>query len=120
MPRRQRRRPAFALLGLGGAVLAAIAGVALSPRHAYADTLQSALVLAYTTNPQLNSQRAIVRQTDEGVPQALSGYRPKVAVTGNLGEQYLSTTGKVSPAVPQWFTFSGNNTPHGAGVTATQ
>ena len=56
----------------------------------------------------------------DGVPQALSGYRPTVVLSGNLGEQYLSSTTKLSPSVPQWFTFSGNNTPHGAGVTATQ
>jgi outer membrane protein len=117
MPKTRGSRP---LLGLGIAVLAVIAGAGQWPRQARADTLESSLVLAYTTNPQLNSQRAIVRQTDEGVPQALSGYRPKVVLSGTLGEQYLSSTTKLAPSVPQWFTFSGNNTPHGAGVTATQ
>ena len=38
-----------------------------------ADTLNGALINAYQNNPQLNSQRAVVRQTDEAVPQALSG-----------------------------------------------
>ena len=38
---------------------------------------------AYQNNPSLNSQRAATRATDEGVPQALSGYRPKVTVTGD-------------------------------------
>ena len=90
MPKRHGRRPAFALLGPGVAVLAAIAGAGLAPGTARADTLDSSLVLAYTTNPQLNSQRAIVRQTDEGVPQALSGYRPKVAVTGTSYGGYSS------------------------------
>src|ERR1700687_4170510 len=120
MPKRHGRRPAVALLGPGFSVLAAIAVVGLAPGTARADTLDSSLVLAYTTNPQLNSQRAIVRQTDEGVPQALSGYRPKVAVTGTLGEQYLSSTSKLAPNQAQWFTFSGNNTPHGAGGTGTK
>ena len=41
---------------------------------ARADTLNGALINAYQNNPQLNSQRAVVRQTDESVPQALSGY----------------------------------------------
>src|SRR5712675_1963229 len=44
-----------------------------------ADTIEAALVRAYQNNPQLNAQRASVRATDESVPQALSGYRPKVA-----------------------------------------
>ena len=52
-----------------------------------AETLESALVEAYQGNPQLNAQRALVRATDENVPQALSGYRPKVAVTATLGEE---------------------------------
>ncbi len=46
---------------------------------------------AYQNNPQLNAQRATVRFTDENVPQALSGYRPKVAVTASAGYQYTDT-----------------------------
>jgi len=44
--------------------------------------IEAALVRAYQTNPTLNAQRAQVRSADESVPQALSGYRPTVAVTG--------------------------------------
>ncbi|HYC16535.1 MAG TPA: channel protein TolC, partial [Pseudolabrys sp.] len=60
----------------------AIVGVAFAfaPPFACADTLEGALVLAYQNNPSLNAQRASVRATDEGVPQALSGYRPKVTI----------------------------------------
>src|SRR3979490_589212 len=61
------------------------------PVPALADTIEAALVRAYQNNPQLNSQRAIVRSTDENVPQALSGYRPKVAVTASAGYQYTDT-----------------------------
>ncbi|MEA2979872.1 MAG: outer membrane protein, partial [Alphaproteobacteria bacterium] len=43
-------------------------------KPALADTLESALAYAYANNPQLNSQRAVVRATDEGVPTALAGY----------------------------------------------
>ena len=49
---------------------------------ARADTINQALIKAYENNPQLNSQRAVVRATDEGVPQALSGYRPTITATG--------------------------------------
>src|SRR4051812_16580151 len=77
--------------GMGAAV--AIAGgvlfctQALFCRQASADTLEQALAYAYVNNPQLNSQRAVVRATDEGVPTALAGYRPKVSVTANAGTQ---------------------------------
>ena len=60
-------------------------------RLAVADTLEWALVQAYQNNPSLNAQRASLRATDENVPQALSGYRPKLSVTGNGGYNYSST-----------------------------
>ncbi|MGA8957207.1 MAG: TolC family protein, partial [Pseudolabrys sp.] len=63
---------------------------------AHADTLEGALVQAYQNNPSLNSQRASVRATDENVPQALSGYRPKVSVNGSIGQQYFDTTTRSS------------------------
>lgn len=56
-----------------------------------ADTIEAALVRAYQNNPQLNAQRAQVRSTDENVPQALSGYRPKVNLTASAGFQYTDT-----------------------------
>ena len=54
--------------------LALMAACALAVAFALpvrADTLEQALALAYQNNPQLNSQRAVVRATDENVPQAL-------------------------------------------------
>src|SRR5215467_6741141 len=62
--------------------------VQIGPLPALADTIEAALVRAYQNNPQLNAQRAQVRSTDENVPQALSGYRPKVSLTASLGYQY--------------------------------
>jgi outer membrane protein len=91
---------------------------------ANADTLEEALGYAYQNNPQLNAQRALVRATDENVSQAVSGYRPRVSATINGGYQSLSTTTRLLPAplnAPAiYFTQSGTNTPHGAGLTATQ
>jgi TolC family type I secretion outer membrane protein len=52
---------------------------------ASAQTLTEALAYAYTNNPQLLAQRASLRATDEGVPQALSGWRPTVTFTGQGG-----------------------------------
>jgi outer membrane protein len=56
---------------------------------AFADTMEGALALAYRNNPQINAQRAATRATDEGVGVALSGYRPQVSATAQIGEQYL-------------------------------
>src|SRR4030081_926877 len=71
-----------------GAAAAALLLAYMGPLPALADTIDAALVRAYQNNPQLNAQRASVRSTDENVPQALSGYRPKVAVTASAGTQY--------------------------------
>ena len=62
-----------------------MAAVGLAGRPAAADTLEWALVQAYQNNPSLNAQRAALRATDENVPQALSGYRPKLSITANGG-----------------------------------
>jgi outer membrane protein len=104
------------------AVIIAAAWMAV-PRHAVAETLETALSHAYQNNPQLNAQRAIVRSTDEGVPQALSGYRPRLSATADIGPQYTETLTKgASPATGQtvYNRQSSTVTPHGVGVTGTQ
>jgi outer membrane protein len=60
---------------------------------ARAMTLQEALAAAYNNNPTLLAQRARLRESDEGVPQALSGWRPTVQFTGSAGVQRNETTG---------------------------
>ena len=80
-----------------------------------ADTLEAALAQAYQNNPQLNSQRALVRATDEGVPQALSGYRPKISATASLGSQYWDTTSKTSTTSPSYIYQTGTMTPSSYG-----
>src|ERR1700753_3891611 len=92
------------------------------PLPALADTIEAALVRAYQNNPQLNAQRASVRSTDENVPQALSGYRPKVAVTASAGYQYTdvnSTVGGSATDLVRTETH-GTNPPRSAGLTITQ
>src|SRR4029077_789034 len=100
----------------------ACAGVPPMLLPAHADTLDGALVLAYQNNPTLNAQRASVRATDEGVPQALSGYRPRVTFNGTVGSQYTdSTTRSQTLGLGNTYTqLSGNMTPSSLGVTATQ
>jgi outer membrane protein len=92
----------------------------IAPITASADTLEGALVQAYQNNPSLNSQRALVRATDENVPQALSGYRPRVTVNASIGQQYWDTTQKPSTNSNLYLQQSGTMTPNGYGITATQ
>jgi outer membrane protein len=95
---------------------------------AAADTLEWALVQAYQNNPSLNAQRAALRATDENVPQALSGYRPKLSITANGSENYTSiqtrTFGPNGTALAgQVATVTEANAPYtgrGAAAIATQ
>src|SRR5262249_46927835 len=87
---------------------------------AWAATLEGALVLAYQNNPTLNAQRASVRATDEGVPQALSGYRPRVSFNGSVGPQYSDVTNRDRTFRPNYSHLSGTMTPSNLGITATQ
>jgi len=102
------------------AAVVLMAYMGLAP--ALADTIEAALVRAYQNNPQLNAQRASVRATDENVPQALSGYRPRVALTASAGYQYLDTliiSGGTPTAIVRTDTH-GTNAPRSAGMTVTQ
>jgi outer membrane protein len=67
---------------------------------AAAETIDAALARAYQNNPQLNAQRATVRQTDEGVPQALSGYRPNISANASAGRQYIDAQANIPGLLP--------------------
>jgi TolC family type I secretion outer membrane protein len=70
--------------------------VAVLPAHS--ETLADALASAYTNNPTLLAQRAALRATDENLSQALSGWRPTVALSGSWGQKRVEsrTSGDVS------------------------
>ena len=105
------------------ALLAAFGLLAAVVPGASAETLQSALVQAYQNNPQLNAQRASARATDEAVPQALSGYRPRLSVTATVGEQYLRTVSKSTSSttgVTSYSFASGAFAPYTYGASMTQ
>jgi len=99
-----------------GAAATVLLWVLGSSVPALADTIEAALVRAYQNNPQLNAQRAQVRATDENVPQALSGYRPKVSVTASAGYQYSDALSNFGTPID----FAGATPPTSVGATATQ
>ena len=95
--------------------LLAMAVVAVwSWRSGAAQTLDGALAQAYRNNETLNAERANLRATDEEVPQALSGYRPRIEATAEAGPRYLNEKG--ADGAQQ----SSTTTPRGVGVTASQ
>lgn len=76
------RASALRAAALGCVAAAALLGLSSG---ASAQSLNEALVQAYSSNPTLNAQRAATRATDEGVPQALSGYRPQIFGSADAG-----------------------------------
>ena len=95
--------------------LLAVAVVAVwSLRMAAAQTLDQALGQAYRNNETLNAERVNLRATDEEVPQALSGYRPRIEATAEVGPRYLNEKG--ADGAQQ----SSTTTPRSVGVTASQ
>src|SRR5215475_10949850 len=86
-PKPGRRRSADGRVPRRSADLGVLAGlvVALLSTSPQAQTLTQALAETYNNNPQLLAQRALLRATDEQVPQALSFWRPTVNFTGQAG-----------------------------------
>lgn len=73
-----------------GIVSVTVAGgfVSAVTGSASAETLLQALSSAYSNNPELNAARAATRAVDEGVPQALSNYRPQVNARGTVTQSW--------------------------------
>lgn len=69
-------------------LLACTALVLVGGAVAHADSLDGALARAYSAHPSLNAMRANVRAVDETVPQALSGYRPRVNATISASREW--------------------------------
>lgn len=105
----------FGVKVVTAAAAAVLVMACAGPTPALADTIEAALVRAYQSNPQLNAQRALVRATDEGVPQALSGYRPKVNLQASGGVQYQD--GQVAPGTAA---AHGLLRPRSVGLTVNQ
>ncbi len=105
VPLMPKRTPKFAC---GLLSLALAAGIVADA--ARAETLYGAMVKAYANNPDLRNARAALRITDEGVPQALSGWRPDVSVVGEAGKERSDTS-----AIPEQ-----NLTPLSATLRVTQ
>jgi len=106
------------VLAIGSAFL--VIGSATAQTAVGVETLAQALASAYENNPTLNAQRADLRATDEDVPQALAGFRPKVSASGQIeaisGSSY--TPGSVSLSVEQPI-YSGGRTVNGVNIAET-
>ncbi|HEX9169667.1 MAG TPA: TolC family outer membrane protein [Roseiarcus sp.] len=103
------------------AALFATAGLAAMGAGAgKAETVNGALIKAYLTNPDINTQRAAVRATDEGVPQANAGYLPKVSGFGNVSVSHVTGSQVIPGAGEGIINFSTGAFPRAYGVQAQE
>ncbi len=93
-------------------VVACLVGGAATP--VAAETLYQALAKAYSANPDLNAARASTRATDENVPLARSGSRPRVSAGADIGA--TSTRTETTAGVATRST----TTPGGVDLTISQ
>ncbi|MHB2166157.1 TolC family outer membrane protein [Alsobacter sp. R-9] len=65
---------------LSGVVVIGGAGTTMAQEN-----ISGALAKAYAANPQLNAARASTRAIDENVPRQMSGYRPRITASADVG-----------------------------------
>src|SRR5215470_775369 len=77
--RSMRFRPSLRL-ARAAAVCALAVGLGTAP-NGQAQSLIEALSTTYNSNPDLLAGRALLRQTDEGLAQAVANWRPRVTLS---------------------------------------
>ncbi len=88
----------------------ALALMALPAAHpVHAETLQSAMMRAYQTNPDLRKEQAKLRAVDESVPLAKSGQRPSLDFNSTIGQSTFKQGA-----------LQNDSTPRGLGLSLTQ
>ncbi len=76
----------------GAAFVSALVVVMGTASNAWSQSLVEALASTYNSNPDLLAARAVLRQTDESLTQALSNWRPKVSLSAEYNKiEYDST-----------------------------
>ena len=80
------------LAGVSALVVLLALGVGLSG-SAGAISLEEALTSAYVTNPDLKAAQAELRNADELVPQARSGYMPSLSASGTVSRTHTEQSG---------------------------
>ena len=107
--------------GFGVSAVLALALAGGWSAAAQAQTMDAALARAYSGNPTLNSQRASVRATDENVPQARAGYRPRITASADIGASVLDSAIPAGAASSAFHNdVKTRLAPRGAGVQISQ
>lgn len=104
-------KPSTCRTAIGRSALVA-AVLMLSSYQAAAETLRQAMTGAYQHNPRLDAERARLRATDEDVPRAISGFRPRVTGSADTGHQKIESNPRT--------TADGGGNPWGYSLNVSQ
>src|SRR5471030_1778149 len=77
--------------------------------NAFSQSLVEAMASTYYSNPDLLASRAVLRQTDENLQQAVSNWRPKVTLSVEYNKIQNNTTA-FPQAVPTYYPLNGRTT----------
>ncbi|MEN8196031.1 MAG: TolC family outer membrane protein [Pseudomonadota bacterium] len=102
-------------------LFAALAGAGmllLTVAPGNAQTLNEAMATAYETNPTLRAQRAQLRATDEGLPEARAGWRPTVTAEGQAGVGTIDFGAGAKDTQPLAYGIYGNQPLYRGGRTS--
>ncbi len=110
----------FNRVGSAALLSAAILSPFVFSASAHAQSIEQTLVQAYRNNPDINAARAGVRVANEGVPAALSGYRPSVTATVTAAGQYSESSAGVGRFTPAGSNVSARTAPRAATLSVTQ
>lgn len=116
----ENKKVSFANVAVG--FRASLLITVLAVPSASADSLNDALVKAYQTNPQLLSERANLRATDEEVAQAIALWRPTISVSSDFTRDTSNTKSDVVSGAPSLngVTVHRRTDPWNAQIQATQ
>src|SRR5471030_3210713 len=70
----------------GAALVSALVVATGASSTAWSQSLVEAMAASYNSNPDLLAGRALLRQTDETLQQAVSNWRPKVTLSAELNK----------------------------------
>src|SRR4030095_4707560 len=76
--------------------------------HAWSQSLIEALSTTYNSNPDLLASRALLRQTDESLAQAVANWRPRITLS--LEDNKVEQDSYPIPTTPSFFILNGKFT----------
>src|SRR5947199_7718764 len=104
-----RIRPGLRRACVAATAYAFAAGLGIAP-EAWSQSLIEALSTTYNSNPDLLASRALLRQTDESLSQAVANWRPRVSLSVEYNKLEQDTFRAGNVLIPTKYFLNGRFT----------